>query len=67
MAEESRIQGVSIRGWIAVILVLTVCGMSVLQIDVKEPMYTLVVMAVSFYLGSRQNSKSQEKAPDGTA
>jgi len=55
--EESQLMNVSVRGWITVGLVLTVCVMSVLKIDIKEPMYTLVVMAVTFYLGSKTTSK----------
>ncbi len=62
MSEESQLFGVSIRGWIAVILVSTVCLMSMFKIKVEEPMYTLVVMAVSFYLGS----KSTVMKPDST-
>ncbi len=50
---ESQLMNVSIRGWITVALVLTVCLMSGLKIEINEPMYTLVVMAVSFYLGSK--------------
>lgn len=49
---ESQIINVSVRGWIAISLVLTVCVASLLKITVAEPLYTLVVMAVSFYLGS---------------
>lgn len=55
MHPESRLAGVTIRGWIASVIVLTVCAMSLLKIEVKEPLYTLVISAVSFYLGSRNN------------
>lgn len=54
--EESKLWGVTIRGWLAVTLVVTVCAQSLLKIDVKEPMYTLVIMAVSFYLGSKSST-----------
>lgn len=50
---ESQILGVSIRGWLASVLVVGVVGMSLCRIDIKEPMYTLVVMAVSFYFGQK--------------
>lgn len=50
---ESQLMGVSIRGWLASLLVVGVVLMSVLRIDIKEPMYTLVVMAVSFYFGQK--------------
>lgn len=57
MSEESRFGGITIRGWIASVIVLTVCLMSLCRIEVKEPLYTLVISAVSFYLGSRNNMK----------
>lgn len=53
---ESKIFNVTIRGWIAVELVTTVCLMAIFKIDIKEPLYTLVVMAVSFYLGTKNPS-----------
>ena len=57
MNDESKIFGVSIRGWLAFILVMTVCVMSFMQRDVKEPLYTLVMVAVSFYLGQKTAQK----------
>lgn len=51
----SSIMGVSLRGWLAFLLVLTVCGMSVSQIVVEEPLYSLATLAVGFYFG--QNIK----------
>ena len=53
---ESNIFGVSARAIIAFTLVVTVCIISILQHDIKEPLYTLVVMAVSFYLGKSSNN-----------
>ena len=50
---ESQLLGVSIRGWLATLLVISVCAMSFFKIDIKEPLYTLVVMAVSFYFGQK--------------
>ncbi len=53
--DSSTILGVSIRGWIAIAVVLTVCIMSGLKVDIKEPMYTLAGTVVGFYFG--QNPK----------
>lgn len=53
---ESQIINVSVRGWIAIVLVVTVCVASLMKITVTEPLYTLVVMACSFYLGASQKS-----------
>jgi len=59
--QESHFLGVTVRGWIAVLLVVTVCVMSLLKIDVKEPLYTLVITAVSFYLGTKNPMTTQAK------
>lgn len=56
--DTSTILGVSIRGWIAIVVVLTVCLMSGLRIDIKEPLYTLAGLIVGFYFG--QNPKKQQ-------
>lgn len=69
MTQESQFLGVTMRGWIAIFLVITVCIMSLIKIKVEEPLYTLVMMAVSFYLGSKSSGmmKPNEKEnKDGT-
>jgi hypothetical protein len=53
----SRVLNVSLRGWIATMVVFTVCLMSVLALDVKEPLYTLAGLVVGFYFG--QNKPKQ--------
>ena len=53
MPHDSRFLGVSVRGWITVLIVSTVCGMSACKITVEEPLYSLVNMAVGFYLGQK--------------
>lgn len=65
---ESNIFGVSVRALIAFMLVLTVCIMSGMKISVVEPLYTLCVVAVSFYLGksSNQNNKTPEENKNET-
>lgn len=52
-SEESTLFNVSIRAWTLLLLVLTVCIMSVIGIEVKEPLYTLVGLAVGFYFGQK--------------
>lgn len=54
-SDYSTIFGVSIRGWIAIIVILTVCCMSIGKIDIKEPLYTLAGLIIGFYFG--QNPK----------
>jgi hypothetical protein len=51
---DSKIANVSLRGWISVIVITTVCVMSGLQIEVKEPLYTLAGLVVGFYFGQNQ-------------
>jgi len=49
--DGSQVMGISLRGLIAIFLVLTICSMSLLKEDIKEPLYSIGVMAVSFYFG----------------
>lgn len=58
---ESSILGISVRALIAYTLVIAVCAMQVMGHDVKEPLYTLCVMAVSFYLGKTTQSTTEKK------
>jgi len=52
--DNSAIFGVSLRGWIALLVVATVCGMSIANIIVVEPLYTLAGLVVGFYYGHQQ-------------
>lgn len=51
---ESKIFNVSMRGWIALIVILTVCAMSVMGIEIREPLYTLAGMVVGFYFAQQK-------------
>ena len=55
---ESSLFGVSVRGWITIFMIVTVCAMSVMMREVKEPLYSLVLMAAGFYLGQKSQPKS---------
>jgi hypothetical protein len=57
--KESRIFGVSTRGIITLLIVLTVCGMSAAGRSVEEPLYTMVGLVIGFYFGQREKPKSQ--------
>ena len=52
--DESRIGSVSVRGWLAIMVVWTVCLMSATEITVSEPIYTLVGLIVGFYYGKNK-------------
>lgn len=49
--DNSRILGISLRGWIALMVMVTICGMSISALEVKEPLYTLAGLIVGFYFG----------------
>lgn len=53
MNKDSTLIGVSVRGWIAMLCVLTVCLMQSAGLKVDEPLYSLALMSAGFYLGSK--------------
>lgn len=55
----SHVFSVSVRAWIVMIIVVTVCAMSLLAMEIKEPLYTLVGLTVGYYFG--QNKKQESK------
>lgn len=63
MNDDSKIFGVSFRGWLAFVIVYTVCFMSAWGMKVEEPLYTLCTVAVGFYFGSK--NQQTPKDPNG--
>jgi len=59
--KESKAFGISLRGWLALLLTITVCFMSAFGVKIIEPLYTMAVMALSFYFGKM--SQPQQQAP----
>ena len=59
--DSSKILNVSLRGWITLMITATVCIMSIYDINVKEPMYTLVGMVVGYYFAQNKNSNDGHK------
>lgn len=57
--DNSRLFGISLRGCVALILVLTVCAMSVMQIVVSEPLYSLSLTISSFYFGHQVAARNK--------
>ena len=51
--DESKIFGVSVRGWLAVLMATTVCIMSASRVAVVEPLYSGFLMGLGFYLGQK--------------
>lgn len=57
--QTSKAFSMSIRAWIALIFVFTVCIMSGLDKTIEEPLKSLALIAVSFYFGqNKQPGKS---------
>jgi len=50
---ESKVFGVSTRGWIAVIIVTTVCILSGFRIEIKEPLYGMALLSIGWYFGQK--------------
>ena len=50
---ESKILGVSARGWLAFIVIATVCIMSAWGRTVDEPLNAMVHIMVGFYFGQK--------------
>ena len=45
---------ISVRGFVGMAVVVTLCSMALQQIEIKEPMYTLGGLVVGFMFGSRK-------------
>lgn len=63
---ESQLFGVSIRGWLAVLTVMTLCVMAFMKIKVDEPFYTIVISIVSFYFGQKTGNTPKTNGQDPT-
>jgi hypothetical protein len=50
---ESSLLGVSVRGWMTIIMVVTVCVMSALGMTIGEPLYGAFLLGTGVYLGQR--------------
>lgn len=55
--DDSRPFGISMRGWLALIIVVTVCGMSAAGVVVIEPLYSMSMLALGFYFGQKTQTK----------
>lgn len=61
---DSKIASISIRGWISLLLTLTVCAMNLIPqimaatvpVEIKEPLYSGWLLSLGFYFG--QNKKT---------
>lgn len=56
---ESQAFNISVRGWIALLVVTTICVMSLLSREIKEPLYTLGGMIVGYYYAQKKQEGSK--------
>lgn len=61
---ESFAFGVSVRAWIVLMVVCTVCTMAFQGIEVKEPLYSIALFSVGFYF-SRQPTSARGPGAQG--
>lgn len=52
--KDSKIFNVSIRALVVLIVIVTICSMSYMGLEVKEPLYTLGGLVVGYYFGQNQ-------------
>lgn len=57
---ESHVASISVRALIALIVILTVCYMSIVGTTVVEPLYTLAGLIVGFFFGQQTKPKNQQ-------
>lgn len=50
---QSAIVGVSVRGWMAIALTLTVCALSAMGTAIDEKLFALASIAIGFYFGQK--------------
>ena len=50
---QSQVWSISIRGWLALMLTITVCVMSGVGVEVIEPLYSMALLALGFYFGQK--------------
>lgn len=59
MTSDSTLFGVSIRAWLAVMLIGTVCGLVSVGKEIKEPLYSMATLALGFYFGQKGKIESK--------
>lgn len=57
---DSHIMGLSVRSIVVLVIVGTVCYMSVIKLKIEEPLYTLVGMCMGYYFGQNNQNKQQK-------
>lgn len=53
----SSVFHISIRGWAAIMLVGTICWMSVMQMEIREPLNNMGMVAIGFLFARVSSAK----------
>ena len=53
---ECSVWSVSVRGWLALMLVATVCALSGGDVVIREPLYSMAIMVLGFYFGQKTSN-----------
>ena len=54
-SEDSRLLGISSRGWIAFTIIATMCMLSALGREVPQVLESATLIAMGFYFGQKGN------------
>ncbi len=54
MNEESKVFGVSVRAFIAIMVAFTLCGMSWMELKIVEPFYSVGLFVIGFFFGQKK-------------
>lgn len=54
---DSQFMAISVRGWLVLIITLTVCTMSGLDRTINEPLYGGFYLAIGYYFGKSDKGK----------
>ncbi|MGC3958106.1 MAG: hypothetical protein QM813_09270 [Verrucomicrobiota bacterium] len=49
--------GLSVRGVAVTTMIVTICVATLMKLEVKEPLYSLSIAAVSYYFGTQRISQ----------
>lgn len=60
---ESNIKGISVRAFIAIILVIACVALAFMKIPIDETLKYLVVSVISFYFGNKSQPSTSVDSP----
>jgi len=54
MNDESKVFGITVRAFIAILFAVFACAMSGLKIPIVEPFYSAFLLTLGFFFGQKQ-------------